>query len=393
MVSPVVVRTTKRTRECYVPDLIVLTQSSHAARLKRRFVSDYFGADVQCEVIEQEMDHRLIFLRMQKRENLETLMERVWSHHTVPRFIHGIYRVDAIVDNAVDNFEQARAALQEANNGVDVFAESNKWRVQARPTNRVMQVAETLYQNGVSLSPSSFDRVFMCARMFDRDYLGVCVAAQWQNKQRSIEREEATRNAVCRAQFKLREVCEDFGIELPSTLRAVDVGAAPGGWTTCLARIAGPGSRVVAIDPAQIDLAEVRRLAANDNATVVHLQQRVQKVLYSEELAQTAPFDIIVCDMNIDPRISCRQVQLLAPQMRPGAVLVLTLKFMNKGLKKLYEHEVRAALSQQFDNVRSRWLMTNGRNETTVVGTRKQLLPETLDDSCFSDLQRHSSSS
>ena len=55
--------------------------------------------------------------------------------------------------------------------------------------------------------------------------------------------------AVSRAYYKMREVCARFGGALPLGGDCIDVGAAPGGWTACLAA-AGCRS-VVAVDPAR----------------------------------------------------------------------------------------------------------------------------------------------
>lgn len=64
--------------------------------------------------------------------------------------------------------------------------------------------------------------------------------------------------AVCRvkkvnrpsAEFKLLEALEVFGIVLPSHGVALDLAAAPGGWTRVLRRA---GEYVTAIDPGELD--------------------------------------------------------------------------------------------------------------------------------------------
>ena len=61
--------------------------------------------------------------------------------------------------------------------------------------------------------------------------------------------------AVSRAYYKLREVrarCACVPADLSVVAAAIDVGAAPGGWTACLAK-AGVG-RVVAVDPGELRL-------------------------------------------------------------------------------------------------------------------------------------------
>ncbi len=55
-----------------------------------------------------------------------------------------------------------------------------------------------------------------------------------------------------RAAFKLIELDEKYGL-LKGVHRAVDLGAAPGGWTQVLVQRLGPGARIVAVDIAEFE--------------------------------------------------------------------------------------------------------------------------------------------
>ena len=59
-----------------------------------------------------------------------------------------------------------------------------------------------------------------------------------------------TPEQISRAEFKLLEALEVFGVSLPARGRALDLGAAPGGWTRLLLEA---GMHVVAVDPAKLD--------------------------------------------------------------------------------------------------------------------------------------------
>src|SRR5437762_7499992 len=61
---------------------------------------------------------------------------------------------------------------------------------------------------------------------------------------------------ISRAEFKLLEALEVFGVTLPSQGLALDLGAAPGGWTRILLEA---GMQVVAVDPAKLDSRLERR--------------------------------------------------------------------------------------------------------------------------------------
>ena len=99
------------------------------------------------------------------------------------------------------------------------------------------------------------------------------------------------RRPLNRAQWKIREALEAFGIDLGPESRVLDLGSAPGGWVAVLAGLA---KEVVAVDPARLD----PRVA--DLPNVRHLQQKAEEVAGREDLFSS--FDLMTCDMNVDPR-------------------------------------------------------------------------------------------
>ena len=84
-----------------------------------------------------------------------------------------------------------------------------------------------------------------------RCYLGVSPAEEnlsaWPGGARHFAQ---TPEQISRAEFKLLEALETFGVALPSQGLALDLGAAPGGWTRLLLE---EGLHVVAVDPAKLD--------------------------------------------------------------------------------------------------------------------------------------------
>jgi tRNA(Ser,Leu) C12 N-acetylase TAN1 len=164
------------------------------------------------------------------------------------------------------------------------------------------------------------------------------------------------RRPLNRAELKLREAIAQFGLELPPTGRALDIGAAPGGWTQVLA---GCMAEVVAVDPGRLN----ERVLALGN--VRHLQMR------SEALVQVpglGVFDVVVDDMNMDPDRSAQVLCDAAHLVRPGGLLVMTVKFVTQ---RRSEH-LRAALdvlAGNYEGLEARRVRHNG-HETTVVGRR-----------------------
>lgn len=122
---------------------------------------------------------------------------------------------------------------------------------------------------------------------------------------------------VSRAKFKLLEAIIRFGLHFPHGGKALDLGAAPGGWTQeLLAR----GLAVVAVDTGELD----PRL--NGVKGLRFLQMNVKDLRFSP-LEQ---FDLITCDMSWDPIFTAKLVNGLVNNLSPGGQVVMTVKLMGK---------------------------------------------------------------
>lgn len=122
-------------------------------------------------------------------------------------------------------------------------------------------------------------------------------------------------DVVSRAAFKLLEAWERFGLNPPPGGSALDLGAAPGGWTQVLLE---QGLQVTAIDPAPLD----PQVAGRPGLTYRRLD--------AKELTPgpRPAYDLLTCDMNWDPLATARLVARLAPCLRPGGQGVLTVKLL-----------------------------------------------------------------
>lgn len=166
-----------------------------------------------------------------------------------------------------------------------------------------------------------------------------------------------------RAQFKLREALSAFGIELDPQARVLDLGSAPGGWAGVLAGLAG---EVVAVDTAELDA----RVASRPNVT--HLRCRAEELAGREDLVEA--FDLMTCDMNLDPADAARIMCLLAPLVKPGAPALMTVKYTTRR-RRSHERTARETLLQEYAAVRLKHLPHNAR-ETTAAMRRKGADPE-----------------
>lgn len=121
-----------------------------------------------------------------------------------------------------------------------------------------------------------------------------------------IRRTPAT--VISRAEHKLAEALDAFAIT--PTGRALDLGAAPGGWSYVLA---DRGMDVLAVDPGDLDPRVAER--------VTHVRARAERL----DLAP-ASIDLIVNDMNLDPVDSAVVMSSVAGALKPEGVAIMTIK-------------------------------------------------------------------
>jgi len=191
----------------------------------------------------------------------------------------------------------------------------------------------------------------------DRAYIGINRTDMLVHKELGDARKYAPgERPLNRAQLKLAEAVAAFGIELRPGMRALDLGAAPGGWAAVLA---DAGCHVVAVDKAQLDPQIAQR------PEIVHLRMSAQEAL-NRDLGE---LDIIVNDMNIEPTQSADTMCAFAPHLRPGGIAVMTIKFMTRARRR-HEREAAAILSRCYEDICIRRLPHN-RLEATAVMRRR----------------------
>ena len=146
---------------------------------------------------------------------------------------------------------------------------------------------------------------------------------------------------------------------------AIDVGASPGGWTTCLCQ-AGC-QRVIAVDPGSLYLPP----DVEGSGKVEHLQMRIEEALpLLQARGEGAFLEMLVCDMNAPPADVVAIATHALPLLAANATLVLTFK--NSFARKAEWHaSLEAALATMrgfASGVSVVHLLANTSKETTVVG-------------------------
>jgi 23S rRNA (cytidine2498-2'-O)-methyltransferase len=217
------------------------------------------------------------------------------------------------------------------------------------------RLAAKLQSAGVSLEVSRPQQVLSVVCTTTHAYVGLSAAADnlsdWAGGERRFKREAGQ---VSRAEFKLLEAIELFRVVFPGGGAALDLGAAPGGWTRLLRT---HGMRVVAVDPA-----ELHPSVASDPG-VLHLRQSAQKYLPAGR-----EFDIILNDMRLDALDSARLMLLAAGSLKRSGTALVTLKLPGRGTAQAAARSLDL-LSQAYWITGARQLFHN-RSEITVAMQR-----------------------
>jgi len=172
-------------------------------------------------------------------------------------------------------------------------------------------------------------------------YLGLSLAAHnlsdWAGGERRFRREPGQ---ISRAEFKLLEALEHFRVALPAGGQALDLGAAPGGWTRVLRQ---RGLTVTAVDPAELHPS----LLADPGLR--HRRMSAESYL----AAGPGQFDLLLNDMRLDARDSARLTVAFAPYLSHAGWAIMTLKLPTHGLD--------SALRGAFDILRRAYHIAGAR--------------------------------
>ncbi|HVC58491.1 MAG TPA: SAM-dependent methyltransferase [Candidatus Acidoferrales bacterium] len=183
------------------------------------------------------------------------------------------------------------------------------------------------------------------------------------------------KESVSRAEFKLLEAMEIFGVNPASIKRCIDLGAAPGGWSAVMMK---SGSKVIAIDNAALDYESLSKLgkveitdadvSPPDKWDLLHIKANVMNI-DAETLDALGPVDAILVDMNIESDKSAIVIDRFTHLLKPGGVLILTIKLVDERAE-FHVENAQSVLTPFFENFRVKKLQHN-RMELTMYATKK----------------------
>ncbi|MCQ6560156.1 SAM-dependent methyltransferase [Paenibacillus mendelii] len=179
--------------------------------------------------------------------------------------------------------------------------------------------------------------------------------SDWPGGAIRFQREEGQ---ISRAKFKLLEAERAFKLHFADFREALDIGAAPGGWTNLLLE---RGLYVTAVDPANLH-----------PSLKNHPRLTYWKKNASEVKLKPGTFNLLVCDMSWSPMQMCKLLLDLHEVLQGGGTAIVTVKLMHK--KPLQTiRDVLAKLETVFTVKKAKQLFHN-REEITVYLEKKAYL-------------------
>ncbi|MEU4283592.1 SAM-dependent methyltransferase [Nocardiopsis dassonvillei] len=215
------------------------------------------------------------------------------------------------------------------------------------------RISADLAESGFRTARSGFNEVMSVCVNSKGVSIGFAIGRQglsdWPGGRVRLSKHKAL---ISRAELKLEEAIKVLGVQFPSDGTAVDLGASPGGWTNVLRR---SGLEVWAVDPGDID----GRLLGDPR--VHHVRTTAGRFFASSDQR----FAVVVNDMRMDPRLSCKVMLDAADRLRPGGLAVMTLKLGSSRPFTIVRNSLET-LRKQYDVLHARQLQHN-RHEITVV--------------------------
>ncbi len=188
-------------------------------------------------------------------------------------------------------------------------------------------------------------------------YIGLSAAksnlSSWSGGMLHYRKEDAD---ISRAKFKLMEAIEVFQLDLSGIRKALDLGAAPGGWTSVLLE---KGVGVTAVDTGDMD----PRLNKFKNYTYI-------KGNASELDLPKNSFDMLTSDISWNPKNTAQLVNHGADFLRDGGLAVVTVKLMGTKVRRIIK-EVKEIYQEVFDITEAKQLFHN-RDEITLVMRKRK---------------------
>jgi 23S rRNA (cytidine2498-2'-O)-methyltransferase len=285
----------------------------------------------------------------------EDLLHRLRENE--PIFLRHVQPVDH--ELVITRTLQDLTALQALASSETRFQKGEKVAIQVRKQSGIdfaytpvqLKAALSIEQFGVISVAREADWILSIYLSAEKLYWGISRPVEnlsdWSGGAVRFQKEAAQ---ISRAKFKLLEAESAFAIDFRQFQNALDIGAAPGGWTEFLLE---RGLRVTAVDPGKLDAALLK------NPRLTYLPRNAENIDFPAQ-----SFDLLVCDMNGSPNQTAKLIAKLLPMLKVEGILLLTIKLMHKKPFQTVK-ETLVTLGNRVVLVRAKQLFHN-REELTL---------------------------
>lgn len=261
------------------------------------------------------------------------------------RYVNRVY----FTDKQTESYERI-ADLEDYENKVG--KEGFSLRVQAHPSELEERLLKEMDKK-FDLNPKTFSHFLSVVREGEKLHYGLCPKDLFYRKpRRSYE-------PINKSYYKLREAINRFDVELKKDWTVLDVGASPGGWTEYLSDKVG---KIIAVDPGELKI---------DEKNIKYIPELVEDCV--AQLKKYAPFDMIVSDINENPREYSKILKPVFPLLKEAGPFISTIKLVYKGEKSKQElvESTKEELGSYFRDIEVKWLFANTKYERTFYGTKR----------------------
>ncbi|WP_301628901.1 SAM-dependent methyltransferase [Paenibacillus apis] len=243
-----------------------------------------------------------------------------------------------------DRLQQSRIAIQTRK------SEQSAWSSSAAELKDAIQGG--LDELNAEFVVRDADWIISVFAAVDAVYMGIAKPehniSDWNGGAVRFQKEEGQ---ISRAKFKLLEAEKVFGIDFSSFHQALDIGAAPGGWTSFLLE---RGLDVTAVDPAKLHPSVLA------SPRLTYIQKNAGRVQFKDN-----QFDLLVCDMSWSPKLTAKLVTELLYCLVPGGTAVITVKLLTKKPMALIQEVMTTFQDARLQIQRAKQLFHN-RDEITL---------------------------
>lgn len=224
-----------------------------------------------------------------------------------------------------------------------------------------VQVGSYLEASGYTVDLTMPEQVVSILLSGPHAYLGSSVVEENISRHADEHRRRSAHGSiVSRAQHKLEEAVETFRLTIGPATSALDLGAAPGGWTRVLL---AAGATVVAVDPGTLH----PTVAAHPRVT--HLRCRCEELRFHDRT-----FGLIVNDMALDPPESAALMCRAAHYLEPDGRAVMTIKLPSRRIRN-HIRDARHVLEHAY-HVKDVSHLFHNRQEVTAFLVRRPTITD-----------------